>query len=223
MPDRNATDLRLGRDAHPPDEPTPADHGDQVAVAPDGGAGGWEAFDDPDAPTPPGTTPDHPEAHTPTVTSAPDGGAGGWEAFDDPNASDRDRPADSWAAPELASRGRVTIDAGSSSDASSLPADRQSPAEILQPGGELIGTPGTSTGIRELPGNQREAEELYERLSAGGREAAPPGYSGRAVELPDGGFVGLRLESKSGGPAIDVNIPGIEITRIHFDDKSSRH
>jgi filamentous hemagglutinin len=50
MPDRNATDLRLGRDAHPPDEPSPPDHGDRVAPAPDGGAGGWEAFDDPDAP-----------------------------------------------------------------------------------------------------------------------------------------------------------------------------
>jgi hypothetical protein len=144
MPDWNALDLRPDRDAHPPDEPTPA---------PDGGAGGWEAFDDPD---------------------------------------------------------------DSSGDAVSLPADRQSPAEILQPGGELIGAPGASTGIRELPGREREAEELYQRLSAGGREAAPPGYPGRAMELPDGGFVGLRLESRSGGPAIDVNIPGIEITRIHF-------
>jgi filamentous hemagglutinin len=65
MPDRNATDLRLGRDAHPPDEPTPADHGDQVVVAPDGGAGGWEAFDDPDAPGPRPATDDptvNPEA-----------------------------------------------------------------------------------------------------------------------------------------------------------------
>jgi hypothetical protein len=114
MPDRNATDLRLGRDAHPPDEPTPADHGDQVAVAPDGGAGGWEAFDDPDAPEPrPATTPDRPERPTATVTPAPDGGAGGWEAFDDPNAP-TDEPAerseitpilelseyDSWGRPE---------------------------------------------------------------------------------------------------------------------------
>ena len=65
MPDRNATDLRLGRDTHPPDEPTPADHGDRAAVAPDGGAGGWEAFDDPDAPGPRPATDDptvNPEA-----------------------------------------------------------------------------------------------------------------------------------------------------------------
>jgi hypothetical protein len=156
MPDWNAIDLRPDRDAHPDDEPTPA----------------------------------------------PDGGAGGWEAFDDPDAVTNDRPADS-GAPEVASHDRVAI-------------DRPSPSEILQPGGELIGAPGASTGIRELPGHQTEAEELYGRLSAGGREVAPPGYSGRAVELPDGGFVGLRLESKSGGPAIDVNIPGIEVTRIHF-------
>jgi hypothetical protein len=179
MPDRNATDLHLGRDAHPPDEPTPAGHGDRV-------------------------------------TPAPDGGAGGWEAFDDPDAVSRERQAGASTTPEVASRDLVSIEADPSGDAAARPADRQSPAEILQPGGELIGTPGTSTGIRELPGHQREAEELYERLSTGGREAAPPGYSGRAVELPDGGFVGLRLESKSGGPAIDVNIPDIEITRIHF-------
>jgi filamentous hemagglutinin len=95
MPDRNATDLRLGRDTHPPDEPTPADHGDQVAVAPDGGAGGWEAFDDPDAPEPrPATTPDRPERPTATVTPAPDGGAGGWEAFDDPDAAEPQPAAD---------------------------------------------------------------------------------------------------------------------------------
>jgi hypothetical protein len=179
MTDWSTIDSRLGRDTRPTDEPTLDEDSDPVVVAADGGAGGWEAFDD-------------------------------------PNAISRDRPADSWAAPEAASPDRVAIDADSSGDAASLPADQQSLAEILQPGGELIGTPGTSTGIRELPGHQREAEELYERLSTGGREAAPPGYSGRAVELPGGGFVGLRLESKSGGPAIDVNIPGIEITRIHF-------
>ena len=201
MPDRNAIDFRPDRDAHPPDDPTPDDHGDRVVVAPDGGAGGWEAFDDPDAPAPPATTPDRPEPPTPTVTPAPDGGAGGWEAFDDPDAVTNNHPADSGA---------------TAKDASPLPADRQSPAEILQPGGELIGTPGASTGIRELPGHQWEAEELYARLSLFGKEAAPPGYPGRAVDLPDGGFVGLRLESKSGGPAIDINIPGIEITRIHF-------
>ena len=80
MPDRNAIDLRPGHDAQP------ADGSDRVVVAPDGGAGGWEAFDDPDAPAPPAITPDRPEPHTPTVTPAPDGGAGGWEAFDDPDA-----------------------------------------------------------------------------------------------------------------------------------------
>jgi hypothetical protein len=71
MTDWSTTDARLGRDAHPPDEPTPDDRGDRVAVAPDGGAGGWEAFDDPDAPAPPATTPDRPEPHRPTVTPPP--------------------------------------------------------------------------------------------------------------------------------------------------------
>jgi hypothetical protein len=86
MPDWNTLDLRPDRDAHPPDEPT---------SAPDGGAGGWEAFDDPDAPElRPAATPDRPEPPAATVTPAPDGGAGGWEAFDDPDAPAHRSPAD---------------------------------------------------------------------------------------------------------------------------------
>jgi filamentous hemagglutinin len=87
MPDWSAIDARLGRDdAHSDDAPRRADDPRPFA-APDGGAGGWEAFDNPDAPEPrPATTPDHPEPQRATVTPASDGGAGGWEAFDDPDA-----------------------------------------------------------------------------------------------------------------------------------------
>lgn len=125
-----------------------------------------------------------------------DGGAGGCEAFD---GLDPRQPA-----------GTRT------GEVPPLRIEQRSPAEILQPNGDAIGEPGSSPGIRELSGGEREAEELYEQLSAEGEEVQPSGYPGRAVELPDGGFVGLRLESKSGGPAIDVNISGIDITRIHF-------
>jgi hypothetical protein len=45
MTDWSAIDAGLGRDTQPDDDP------DRVVAAPDGGAGGWEAFDDPDAPT----------------------------------------------------------------------------------------------------------------------------------------------------------------------------
>jgi hypothetical protein len=46
MPDRNAIDARPDRDAYPDDEPIPPGDARPIA-APDGGAGGWEAFDDP--------------------------------------------------------------------------------------------------------------------------------------------------------------------------------
>jgi hypothetical protein len=38
------------------------------------------------------------------------------------------------------------------------------------------------------------------------------------VELPDGqGVVGIRPESRSGDPAVDVNIPSVpEVSKIHF-------
>jgi hypothetical protein len=125
-----------------------------------------------------------------------DGGAGGYEAFDGPGPKQRAEMRTGEVPP--------------------LRIERRSPAEILQPSGDAIGEPGSSPGIWELPGGEREAEELYRQLSAEGEEVQPTGYPGRAVELPDGGFVGLRLESKSGGPAIDINIPGVDITRIHF-------
>jgi hypothetical protein len=48
MTDWRAIDARLGRDTQPDDEPEPPGDAHPIA-APDGGAGGWEAFDDPDA------------------------------------------------------------------------------------------------------------------------------------------------------------------------------
>lgn len=57
MADWNAIDARLGRDTHPDDEPAPPADTRPIA-APDGGAGGWEAFDDPHAPGDQPTTAD---------------------------------------------------------------------------------------------------------------------------------------------------------------------
>ena len=93
----------------------------------------------------------------------------------------------------------------------------QSPSDILTPGGTPIGTPnGNDETIRNLPGGQQAAQELFGQLSAGGTPANQPTYPGTGVNLPGGGFVGIRPASKSGGPAIDVNIPGINIGKIHF-------
>jgi hypothetical protein len=93
-----------------------------------------------------------------------------------------------------------------------------SPEDILTPGGVPIGTPnGKDETIRNLPGGQAAADELFGRLSQGGTPTQP-NYPGTAVTLPGGGFVGIRSgsASSSGVPAIDVNIPGVGIGKIHF-------
>jgi hypothetical protein len=158
MPDRNATDLHLGRDAHPPDEPTPADHGDRVAVAPDGGAGGWEAFDDPDAPSPPATTPDHPEPHTPPVTPAPDGGAGGWEAFDNPDAVTSDRwPADWQDDPDdLAGKSRAELE-DLLQDWEQRPTTTEGGVRWFRPGSR------DADVVRWMPGNPDDPNPIKQR------------------------------------------------------------
>ncbi len=97
--------------------------------------------------------------------------------------------------------------------------NQQGPKEILTPGGVPLGTPnGRDETTRNLPGGQQAAEDLYGQLSQGGTPANSPTYPGSAVTLPGGGFVGIRpgSASKSGVPAIDINIPGIDIGKIHF-------
>jgi uncharacterized protein RhaS with RHS repeats len=96
---------------------------------------------------------------------------------------------------------------------------QQGPKEILTPGGVPIGTPnGKDETTRNLPGGQQAADDLYGQLSQGGTPANSPTYPGSAVTLPGGGFVGIRpgSASTSGVPAIDINVPGVDIGKIHF-------
>jgi hypothetical protein len=90
------------------------------------------------------------------------------------------------------------------------------PGDILMPGGVPVGVPGTRPGIRELPGGMAAAQDMFDKLKAGGTPDTPPSYPGRRYKLPGGGWVGLRPASKSGPPTIDVNIPGIPIDKIKF-------
>lgn len=91
-----------------------------------------------------------------------------------------------------------------------------SPQDLLMPNGKPIGTKGSKASIREVPGGQKAADDLFDNLTAGGKPAAMPRYPGRMVDLPGGGRVGLRPHSKSGVPTIDVDIPGIPIKKIKF-------
>jgi hypothetical protein len=158
MTDWSAIDAQFGRDTLPTDDPTRDDGSDQVAVAPDGGAGGWEAFDDP----------------TPTA--------------DEPKTVD-----------EFGDAARVR--------------------GIVEPGGRPIGEVGKAGDprIRELPGGLAAAQELFHALSEGGIDVTPPGHPGRLLELADGGHVGFRPRTRSHSPAIDLDIPGVRVRKIHFE------
>ena len=91
-----------------------------------------------------------------------------------------------------------------------------SPKDLLTPKGKPIGTKGSKSSIREVPGGQKAAEDFFDALTAGGKPVAVPSYPGKQVDLPGGGRVGLRPKSKSGEPTIDVDIPGVPIKKIKF-------
>jgi len=92
--------------------------------------------------------------------------------------------------------------------------DGERPADILMPGGRLIGRRGPRTAVRHLHGGEAEAEVLFSRLSKGGIDRTPPDHPGRLVQMPDGGMVGYRPRSRSGPPTIDINMPGISIRKL---------
>jgi hypothetical protein len=92
----------------------------------------------------------------------------------------------------------------------------QSPQDLLMPNGKPIGTRGSKDSIREVPGGQKAADEMFDELTASGKPVALPSYPGKMVDLPGGGRVGLRPKSRSGEPTIDVDIPYIPIKKIKF-------
>lgn len=90
------------------------------------------------------------------------------------------------------------------------------PWTLLMPGGVTLGTAGSDPSIREVPGGVREAQDLFDDLTRRGIDVTPPTHPGKLVALPGGGFIGLRLVSKSGPPTIDVDIPGLPIRKVKF-------
>jgi len=84
------------------------------------------------------------------------------------------------------------------------------------PGGNPLGMPGPGRKVREVPGGKKEAEKTFDDLKKGGTKNTPAGYPGQGYDLSGGGWVGLRPNSKSGEPTIDVNVPDIPIRKIKF-------
>ncbi len=80
-----------------------------------------------------------------------------------------------------------------------------------------IGVAGNSSNVRVVTGGFEEAQAIFNQWTASGTPVTGSTYPGTLVRLPDGGVIGLRAFSDSGGPAIDINIPGVSTRRIHFE------
>jgi len=94
-------------------------------------------------------------------------------------------------------------------------------ADILKPGGQLIGRVGKSPGVREVVGTADDAQALFNQLARGGNiRPHPKAPGGKLADLPGGGTVGFRASSKSGPPTVDINIPGFDgLKKIKFVPK----
>ena len=75
--------------------------------------------------------------------------------------------------------------------------------------------PGRSPGVRVVP-TVDDLDELFARLSEGGT-TLDSSYPGKLVRLSDGTTVGLRQESESGGPTIDIAPSDGERIKVHVD------
>ncbi|MEI6325514.1 MAG: hypothetical protein WCO91_08695 [Gemmataceae bacterium] len=89
--------------------------------------------------------------------------------------------------------------------------------DILMPGGQKVGTPG-SQGVQRVKGDLKDAQKMFDELAAGGKDVTPPNYSGKLFELPNGARVGLRpvSHSRDKSPTLNVTFPDIKFNKIHF-------
>ncbi len=102
--------------------------------------------------------------------------------------------------------------------------------DILKPEGKHVGDPGGRFGHWEWQGGQAAAERTFEALRQTARPFTPTSkhpvgrakelYQGTMYEFPSGGTIGLRRDSKSGHPTIDIEVPGLEdIKKLKFLDR----
>jgi hypothetical protein len=88
---------------------------------------------------------------------------------------------------------------------------------LLMPGGKPNGVPGNGLEVRIERGGIQAAQDLFNKLIVGGKKIEKPGYSGILYEFSDGSFIGLRLSSRSGSPAIDITrLSEVSYGKIHF-------
>jgi len=84
------------------------------------------------------------------------------------------------------------------------------------PRGSPIGTVNRNDPQIRTVQDVNELRRIFNSLTVNATPIDNPNYNGQLYQLPSGGTVGWRNASKSGGPAIDVNIHDIPITKIHL-------
>jgi hypothetical protein len=92
--------------------------------------------------------------------------------------------------------------------------------DTLMPGGQPLGSPGSSDIVRIVEGGEAEAQGLFDSLAQGAQQLQDTSYPGTLMKISDESFVGLRfVASNSPGTlaTIDVNIPNIPIEEIKFN------
>ena len=114
--------------------------------------------------------------------------------------------------------------AGAGADHGSSPGGREAGREAARGGGSVvrpvpggnrriqalrnIGEQGAGRNVREVPGGLDRAQEIYSGLARGAQpyRALPEGR--QLLQRTDGTIIGLRSQSRSGPPSIDVRPPG---------------
>lgn len=73
--------------------------------------------------------------------------------------------------------------------------------------------PGNTTPNRQVD-SEKDLDEVYRALTEGGHPVESR-YPGELTRLDDGTTIGLRQDSKSGGPTIDVTRPDGSVIKVH--------
>ncbi len=94
--------------------------------------------------------------------------------------------------------------------------NEESTVDILKPNGQPIGREGMRPKVRIVKGGEKEAKELFEKLTKDGIPEKRAGYYGIGKRLPNGDWIGYRGVSKSGSPTIDIDAKGINFNKLHF-------
>lgn len=91
---------------------------------------------------------------------------------------------------------------------------------MLLPDGAPIGRLGRSRSgtVRVVEGGFAEANVLFARLQRLGKAEEVPGYPGRFVNFGGEERIGLRVDSRSGEPTMDVTVNYVpEIEKLKFE------